>query len=245
MKDAKHFELATYVDEWPSFSVLLCLFPDSADVHSNAITFQATDDLKLKYVLQNTRVIDWNDNLCFKGIESKFKSMLLECIPAHSELKETGRSDVYIYNKEDCSFKSDLTDGFYLAKLKPEDMGTIEKYWRFESRGLSLIRNQLVLDTHPTAGIFKSNTNELVAWGLELYFGSIGTVHTVELYRRRGFAKIIISYLTRKIRESKGIAWCHVQDVATKEISVNMVRSVGYKKTDMQHIWVAYTPRCK
>ncbi|XP_077862836.1 uncharacterized protein LOC144344963 [Saccoglossus kowalevskii] len=70
MKDAKHFELSAYVDEWPTFSVLLCVVPTAEGImmYKNDIVFHATDELKLKYVLQNTRVIDWNKSVHFKGV---------------------------------------------------------------------------------------------------------------------------------------------------------------------------------
>ncbi|XP_077982559.1 glycine N-phenylacetyltransferase-like [Glandiceps talaboti] len=240
---SEKWTMSTYVDSWPNPSVVVCVIPTAEGVTEGdlELTFHSNDADKLKHVLSTSNLLNWRSRMMIKGFDRSFLPILEEINPNYSALIEDLRGDVYTCTDDSNLYRGVVPDGYKLSSLKKGDIDTIMKVWKF---GNDRLRQAFLtqVDTHFNAGVFSNKTGELVSWAVQQYFGVIGAVNTIEPHRRKGLAKITLSDVTRKVLDSGETAWCYVEDVKGKEVSENMMTSVGYHKTDLQHVWLICKP---
>ena len=82
------------------------------------------------------------------------------------------------------------------------------------------------MDKSVSAGIY--DDGKLVAWALTHDDGSLGTMHVLEEYRRRGFAKEITISLIRQCREINKIPFlqCEIKNIPAQKL----VKNLGFVK---------------
>ncbi|XP_070576046.1 glycine N-acyltransferase-like protein 3 isoform X3 [Ptychodera flava] len=222
-------------------TVLMHQLPGSLKSANMDVIFHAVDNEKLRSVLSSTKVLQWQKTISFKGIESSFLPVLDEIKPKGSVLKEEIRADVHICENGEKLHKGLLPDGYRISPLKKSDIDSVMKVWKF---GSGRLRERFLLQvaTHFSAGIYSEETGNLVSWAIQMYFGAIGSVNTLELHRHRGLAKSVISFVAQKMLQCGEIPWAHVEDVQTKDVSQHMVTSLGFKKSSIQHVWLICNP---
>ncbi|XP_070576045.1 glycine N-acyltransferase-like protein 3 isoform X2 [Ptychodera flava] len=227
--------MCVYVDSWPDPCVVLVVDNIYEGVRSANmdVIFHAVDNEKLRSVLSSTKVLQWQKTISFKVLD--------EIKPKGSVLKEEIRADVHICENGEKLHKGLLPDGYRISPLKKSDIDSVMKVWKF---GSGRLRERFLLQvaTHFSAGIYSEETGNLVSWAIQMYFGAIGSVNTLELHRHRGLAKSVISFVAQKMLQCGEIPWAHVEDVQTKDVSQHMVTSLGFKKSSIQHVWLICNP---
>jgi SAM-dependent methyltransferase len=90
-----------------------------------------------------------------------------------------------------------IADDTYCIELKPlstrEDAELVNSTWKYRSdESLSKIL-KIIHDQHPTVGLYINN--KLVSWAVTYPDGASGMLYTLESYRRKGYAKIVMQQL--------------------------------------------------
>ncbi len=80
-----------------------------------------------------------------------------------------------------------------------------------------------------SAAIYEND--KLAAWGLTHDDGGIGALHVVDNYRRKGYGKEIVIYLSEKIRSSNRIPYAQVEEKNVN--AMNLFAKLGFVKDKM------------
>ncbi len=89
----------------------------------------------------------------------------------------------------------------------------------------------------PSAGVRESG--KLVAWLMTQDDGSMGVLHVLDDYRRKGYAYDLTGYLVARLREQGRIPFVQVEDTNTK--SMSLVLKEGFRK-DRRIRWFKIKP---
>jgi 8-oxo-dGTP diphosphatase len=86
----------------------------------------------------------------------------------------------------------------------------------------------------PSAGVRESGT--LVAWLMTQDDGSIGVLHVLDQYRRRGFARDLTVYLIGKVRAEGKVPYVHVEEGNLGSMALAL--GIGFRK-DRRLCWLS------
>jgi predicted GNAT family acetyltransferase len=67
-----------------------------------------------------------------------------------------------------------------------------------------------------------------VSWVLRTAYGSIGMLHTLKDFRRRGYAAIVVRGLASRIIQDGGVPFCHI--VEGNSSSLALFRGLGFEE---------------
>ena len=89
----------------------------------------------------------------------------------------------------------------YVKSLDRNHAGVVYRHWAF-NRTSSVEDVADEIDQLPSAGVFLKKTDELVCWiHCHLAMG-MARLHTLEVHRRRGYAKLAIQYMAKRMAQS-------------------------------------------
>ncbi|TMW43518.1 hypothetical protein DOY81_011401 [Sarcophaga bullata] len=91
-------------------------------------------------------------------------------------------------------------DSLVLRSLSVEDAKIINDVWYSRQNG-SLEFIETLIKYNISLGLYKKDTDELIAWCTRCQSGFLGTLHVKEEYREQGLATILIEEYSRRILE--------------------------------------------
>lgn len=98
-----------------------------------------------------------------------------------------------------------MPDGFELKLLQESDVPFIHDLWPREEVKKNPEKSTNFLSAmvrlNRGIGLFSKNGNKLVSWALHSEWGGLGNVQTLDEYKRRGFAKIVVNALSKILAE--------------------------------------------
>ncbi|XP_006821723.1 glycine N-acyltransferase-like protein 3 [Saccoglossus kowalevskii] len=235
-----------YVDSWSHLSVVICLnrkhIGPYITLSDTDIYLHSTCSEKLKEILLNSTVIDWGNTVFFDGIDDALLPDLQEIAPQSGKLKLEFCANIHLHTNTD-RLNWATPNGTLLSPLTVAEARIVLKNWKF-GRDWMLSEIEHIIQTNLTSGLF-TNEGELVAWALEGFYGGIGFVHTLENHRRKGYAKIVVADLTKKMLTAGQTPWAHVEDHSEKGVSERLLESVGFLKSDVRQAFIGFAPHGK
>ncbi|EAT46594.1 AAEL002242-PA [Aedes aegypti] len=90
-------------------------------------------------------------------------------------------------------------DGFRLGNLEPRHVKTINETWPFRSGGSEYALTRCIA-WNTNVGLFNEK-DELIAWCLLNNLGIICVLYTVEKYRRRGLAEVVLRSMVSQLAQ--------------------------------------------
>ncbi|MGD0230586.1 MAG: GNAT family N-acetyltransferase [Syntrophorhabdales bacterium] len=124
----------------------------------------------------------------------------------------------------------------HIAPLSPADANYI-----FENSTYQMVtRPEFIrgrIEGGPSAGV--RDSGKLVAWLMTQDDGSIGVLHVLEEYRKKGYARDLTVYLVLKLRERGKIPFVHIEEENIK--SMNLALKIGFRK-DRRLCWFKIKP---
>ena len=132
-----------------------------------------------------------------------------------------------------------LPEGMTVSSIGEEELETVISNWKYGANGgMGYARDQLA---HFPSVVLKSECGEHVGHMLGYTFRTIGMLHVLPQFRRKGYAKVIISQLVQKYFDMGEDAYVNIE--IDNEVSVKLHESLGFKAVpDMQITWVAHFP---
>lgn len=83
------------------------------------------------------------------------------------------------------------------------------------------------IDHLPSAGVFLKENDELVSWMMCVPPTGMGRLHTLENHRRKGYAKLVTQYLSKRLVQSGFIPYVHV--VVKNEVACKFFENLGFE----------------
>ena len=117
----------------------------------------------------------------------------------------------------------------------------VDSTWKFSEEGSEVFIREL-LKRHPSV-VLTTNSGQHVGHMMGQGFGAIGMLYVQQEFRRKGYAKVIVSQLAQKYFDEGEDAYVVIEK--DNSASMNLHLSVGFKVVpDIQLAWMRYIPKC-
>lgn len=121
-----------------------------------------------------------------------------------------------------------------LRPLTIENAVKIDSVWPMKTEG-SVTFIEYMITNNVNVGLF-DDANELVAWCLQLDFGSLATLQVDEKHFRKGFGEMVTKVITKKIADENDV------DVTSNIVfenfkSLSLFEKLGFEETDINY-WI-------
>uniref|UniRef100_A0A1B6D630 N-acetyltransferase domain-containing protein n=1 Tax=Clastoptera arizonana TaxID=38151 RepID=A0A1B6D630_9HEMI len=202
------------------------------------ITFHCVD-LHFDYILKHlneTKIIDWNEDIIFEAIHEKF-TPILRIIIAEKKLKIVNEDVVHQvwlnYHKRKEMLVL-VPDPLYIAPMRKREFKFIKQNWEYYSSELEPVINT-TLENNCVIGLYHRSNDSLMGWAVEQHFGGIGMLYVLEEYRNQGYGATIIQAMCHRMidRQIDPYAFIHINNSR----SLALFEKVGFKKINLAH-WV-------
>jgi len=89
----------------------------------------------------------------------------------------------------------------YVKSLERCHAALVYENWAYKSSTLvEFVADEI--DRLPSAGVFLKSDDQLVSWIMEHPPNGMSRLYTVEPYRRRGYGRLAIQYLSKRMAQS-------------------------------------------
>jgi len=185
----------------------------------------------LHQALVQTKRINWNNRMQFYFVHR------LHCPVIYKVIKELNlhvSSDVktdlwWIPREQALQFDIACPPEVYVAPLKPNQASTINSIWPHKFPGSEdYVRN--LIKVNGGFGLYLKTNDKLVAWVLKNFLGTMVVLQTLEEYKRRGYASLVVRAMSRDIAEEGHNPLGTV--VTTNSPSQGMFAKLGFQILD-------------
>jgi len=193
---------------------------------------------KLHNAIIKTKRIDWSKKITFAAVDEHSRSILFSAsdilrTDQGIEMDEFLHTCVLIKSADDCAHAEiKVPEECYLRELNPSDLPMVHSSWLLadkEEPEKSLKFLETAVTLNKSMGLFLKEGDVLVSTVLQTDWLGLGSVQTLEAYKRRGYAKIVVNALAKKLGQ-EGIS--PVLAVVCGNIpSENMFQSLNWKRT--------------
>jgi hypothetical protein len=138
----------------------------------------------------------------------------------------SGNSSDLCSSKASCAFPP--TDRALLMSVGPlslEHAALVDSKWTYHAPHTLSIMQHIIACGNSYAVFIDGQP---VSWALRTAYGSIGMLHTLEDFRRRGYAAVAVRGLASKIIENGGVPFCHI--VEGNSSSLALFHSLGFSQ---------------
>jgi len=92
-------------------------------------------------------------------------------------------------------------DDVYVKSLEADHAGAVYDNWTYkEVTTVASVASSIV--EAPSAGVFVKSTNNLVSWMTCRVPNGMSQLHTLDGFRRRGYAAYVIRYLSKRMAQA-------------------------------------------
>lgn len=113
----------------------------------------------------------------------------------------------------------------------------VAKYWKYAKTNPGAIQYiEHLIKTLPCGGIRDKESGELVAWALTHIDCHIGIVHTKENFRKKGYAKRVMTFLSLEFAKSGRVP--HVVIATDNTASIALFNALGFIPDGVDMCWV-------
>ncbi|KAM6916078.1 glycine N-acyltransferase-like protein 3 isoform 1-T1 [Xenentodon cancila] len=223
--------LQVIVDSWPEFKVIICR-PDPKNARAlefmKKVTFYSTDEEVLRKMLMDDNAIDWSTYFLFGGFDISHAQMLKE-VSAEKQVNNRGFSWVHLLYLPDISYllspPADSELESRISSLDDSHTDLVNKTWKFggNEKGYRNIEN--LISNFPSCCITDIQ-GQLVAWLLVYDYCAMGILYTLPEHRGKGYAKVLISTMARKLFSEGYPVYCFIEE--DNKASYNLFKSMGF-----------------
>ena len=127
-------------------------------------------------------------------------------------------------------------DNVYVKSLERCHAQQVYDHWPYKSSALpSEVADEI--SQLPSAGVFLKDTDELVAWMMCHPPNGMSRLHTMENYRRRGYASLVTQYLSKRVAQAGSLPFVNI--VVENVSSQKFFQSMGFKFSCNSHVCAA------
>ncbi|KAM3606678.1 uncharacterized protein V6R79_021075 [Siganus canaliculatus] len=209
--DNKSDPVQVFVDRWPEFSVVLCKakYEQEGDLFKDAVVF-AKDKTILEETIRKTSAIDWTKFLCLgTGLHHMDA---LRAVASEKRVPCGKQSLCHMMVLEDVSHLAPVdSSGMSLSTLDESHIGLVNQTWEFseENEAVRMIQNMVA--NFPSCCVLDQE-GKPVSWMLTYPSCAMGMLCTLPEHRGKGYAKVVISTLAKKLHSQGFPVYCYIEE---------------------------------
>ncbi|XP_042562535.1 glycine N-acyltransferase-like protein 3, partial [Clupea harengus] len=210
MNRVKADHMDVLVDRWPDFRVILTRPLREKDDCFKDISVYSKDGDKLKKILLETEIVNWENYLCL-GVDLCYEEMITSIAATRGA---TGNKLVvcHVLRLQDPSHLPQ-TDSSTVAisSLDESHISLVNKTWKFGEgeHSVEFIKN--MIRYLPTCCVLDTD-GQPVAWVLTYAYCALGMLYTQPEHRGKGYAKILISAISKKLHTQGYPVFCFIEE---------------------------------
>ncbi|XP_043527472.1 glycine N-acyltransferase-like protein 3 [Frieseomelitta varia] len=187
-------------------------------------------------VLTETKLIDYDQQICFASVHGSFASNVFTALETLKYLRNVETelvlsNNYYFKPTEECiKTKIWIPDECYIKPLDKLNVPLIHSLWPHKSvknPELSLKYIATLIELNGGIGLYLKKNDSLVSWGIQNDWQGLGMVQTLEEHKGKGYAKVIVNMLSKKIAE-QGISTT-LFIIKGNTSSEKMFKALGWK----------------
>ncbi|KAH8283185.1 hypothetical protein KR054_012648 [Drosophila jambulina] len=185
-------------------------------------------------------LLDWSRGLKCSSIPSRHIEALDKVVKAKKlSLVFRDSTDLFYMKAEEAlQLRVEPPPGFVLRSLSVEDAPLVDEEWPNHHLGsLYFIERQIRLCL--SVGLYKVETQELVAWCIRLQGGYLGALQVKDSYKRRGFGSLVTREISYRLAAQGHDVMALVGP--SNAPSAGMFRKLGFQAID-QCLWLRTEP---
>ena len=193
------------------------------------------DDCQLTKIYSALDIIDWNkDALKIFGRGYQISQNMSDFLVGKGMAVTNYTVDRYVIEPPvalDC--QGQVPTNTYIKNLEQCHAQTVYDFWPYRAQSsVEWVADEI--QRLPSAGLFLKENDQLVSWVISAFPDSLGKLHTLEQYRRRGYAKLVVEYLSKHLAMAGYRPFANI--LVANEASKRTFESIGYQFHSQGHI---------
>ncbi|XP_024660435.2 glycine N-acyltransferase-like protein 3 isoform X2 [Maylandia zebra] len=222
--------LEVVVDTWPDFKVIICR-PDPENKRDlnfmKKIAYYSTDEQSLRKMLTDENAVDWSTYFMI-GLDVSQAPMLKQ-VSSDRRVNHKVYTLLHLLYLPDANHlhmpvvDSELESRISSLNLSHVDL--VNKTWKFggDEKGYRKIEN--LISNFPSCCITDSQ-GQPVSWILVYDYCALGMLYTLPEHRGKGYAKIVISTLAKKLHAEGYPVFCYIEE--DNVLSYKLFKNMGF-----------------
>ncbi|XP_075933474.1 glycine N-acyltransferase-like protein 3 [Anarhichas minor] len=223
--------LEVIVDTWPDFKVIICR-PDPKNKRTleflKKVTYFSMDDQILRKMLTEENVIDWSTYFLITGSDVSHATMLKE-VSSDREVNNKVHTLVHLLYLPDSSHlptpAADSELESRISSLNLSHVDLVNKTWKFGGNKLSYMNIKNLISNFPSCCI-TDGQGQPVSWILVYDYCSLGLLYTLPEHRGRGYAKVLVSTMARRLHTEGYPVYCFIEE--DNMVSYKLFKNLGF-----------------
>ncbi|XP_068581021.1 glycine N-acyltransferase-like protein 3 [Cebidichthys violaceus] len=236
--------LEVIVDTWPDFKVIICR-PDPKNKRAlefmKKVTYFSMDDQVLRKMLTEENAIDWSTYFLIGGFDVSHATMLKE-VSSDREVNNKVFTLVHLLYLPDSSHlptpAADSELESRISSLNLSHVDLVNKTWKFggSKQGYMNIKN--LISNFPSCCI-TDGQGQPVSWILVYDYCALGLLYTLPEHRGRGYAKVLVSTMARRLHTEGYPVYCFVEE--DNMVSYKLFKNLGFiEDPSYRAAWFAF-----
>uniref|UniRef100_A0A3P9BP87 Glycine N-acyltransferase-like protein n=1 Tax=Maylandia zebra TaxID=106582 RepID=A0A3P9BP87_9CICH len=212
--------LEVVVDAWPDFKVIICR-PDPenkrASIFMKKVTYYSTDEQSLRKMLTDENAVDWSTYFMIGGLDVSHAPVLKQ-VSCDRRVKYKTDILVHLLYLQDTNY-------LHMPAINRYNLKSIchMKYFGGDEKGYRKIEN--LISNFPSCCITDSQ-GQPVSWILVCDYCALGMLYTLPEHRGKGYAKIVISTLAKKLHAEGYPVFCYIEE--DNVLSYKLFKNMGF-----------------
>nr|ACQ58257.1 Glycine N-acyltransferase [Anoplopoma fimbria] len=223
--------LEVIVDTWPDFKVIICR-PDAKNkralVFMKKVTYYSMDNRILRKMLTEENAIDWSTYFIIGGFDISHASMLKE-VSSDREVNNRWYTSVHLLYLPDSScLTSPAADSELesrISSLNLSHVDLVNKTWKFGGNKQGYMNIKNLISNFPSCCI-TDGQGQPVSWILVYDYCAMGLLYTLPEHRGRGYAKVLVSTMARRLHTEGYPVYCYVEE--DNMVSYKLFKNLGF-----------------
>ncbi|KAF1375896.1 hypothetical protein PFLUV_G00224950 [Perca fluviatilis] len=223
--------LEVIVDTWPDFKVIICR-PDPNNKRAlefmKKVTYYSMDEPSLRKMLTEENAIDWSTYFLIGGFDISHTSMLKE-VASDREVNNRCYTAVHLLYLPDSSLLLTPAAGSEfesrISSLNLSHVDLVNKTWKFGGNEQGYRNIQNLISNFPSCCI-TDGQGQPVSWILVYDYCALGLLYTLPEHRGRGYAKVLVSTMAKRLHAEGYPVYCFVEEENT--VSYTLFKNLGF-----------------
>uniref|UniRef100_A0A667YQ34 Glycine N-acyltransferase-like protein n=1 Tax=Myripristis murdjan TaxID=586833 RepID=A0A667YQ34_9TELE len=213
------------VDTWPDFKVIICR-PDLKVNANKTVSYYSTDEQILRRMLTEENSLDWSTYFMVEGFDLTHATLLKDMSSArgvNARLICVAR----VMYLPDCTLPpikvSELRSR--ISSLNDSHVELVNSTWKYGGDEVGHWNIKNYISNFPSCCI-TDDQGQPVSWILVYNDCAMGILYTLPEHRRKGYAKIVVSTLARKLHAEGYPVYCFIDE--DNEVSYRLFKKMGF-----------------
>lgn len=236
--------LEVVVDTWPDFKVIICR-PDPKNKLAlefmKKVTCFSTDEQDLRKMLKEDNAIDWSTYFVVGGLDNSHTSLFKE-VSCDRGINHRYYTLVRLLYLPEASFlQAPATDSELesrISSLRLSHVSLVNQTWKFGGNQQGYNNIRYLISNFPSCCIMDEH-GQPVSWILVYNYGALGILYTLPEHRGKGYAKVLISTMAKKLFAESHPVYCFIEE--DNSLSYKLFTSLGFiEDPSYRAVWLEF-----